>query len=631
MTIRAQIAFDLSANGAGDFFTLDDPVKGVLAVTDQAYVVLPGASGNYLSVPDESALDITGDIDIRVRVALNDWTPSTIQQLVAKWDTVGNNRSWIFRVNTDATLGFVGSNDGTLSGGVPIGFNSGVVTGITDGSVKWVRVTVDVNNGAGGHTGRFYTSNDGSTWTQLGTDQTNAGTTSLYAGTATLTVGARANDGSLEPAAGKFYRAQILNGINGTAVLDVDTSVLTTTTATSFAAATGQTVTINKSGSPGTTIVLPASDYLLAGDLLTDVTQYVRGISVKRGRSRILEKFTDGRANITLDNRSRVFDPTFTAGPYFGQIKPRKQLVIDNDGEEIFTGFVEDWNFAYPAGGFDAVAEVSASDGFSILAQQVLSAGTATAQLSGARVSAELDAVGWSSVKRDIGVGQSTLDADVIPANTNVLQYLQKVETSEFGALFIDRAGAVAFRDRAELQAFTTGVTFSSGGIPYRDISVVWGTEEMKNSVAITYTSGGSVAGTAIAEDTAAQADYGVMDASYSTILSSPVEASALASWLVGLYSQPQYRIDSLTVRLEAITGAQKSSVLDLELGDVVRVEFTPSGIGDVVSQIVSIDEIGHEITADSHDVTFTMSQALASFILDDSIFGVLDDDILGF
>lgn len=377
--------------------------------------------------------------------------------------------------------------------------------------------------------------------------------------------------------------------------------------------------------------VLDNTEYVLGGDVLTDVTQYVRSISVKRGRSRILEKFTDGRANITLDNRSRVFDPTFTAGPYFGQIKPRKQLVIDSDGEEIFTGFVEDWNFAYPAGGFDAVAEVSASDGFSILAQQVLSAGTATAQLSGARVSAELDAVGWSSVKRDIGVGQSTLDADVIPANTNVLQYLQKVETSEFGALFIDRAGAVAFRDRAELQAFTTGVTFSSGGIPYRDISVVWGTEEMKNSVAITYTSGGSVAGTAIAEDTAAQADYGVMDASYATILSSPVEASALASWLVGLYSQPQYRIDSLAVRLEAITGAQKSSVLDLELGDVVRVEFTPSGIGDVVSQIVSIDEIGHEITAESHDVTFTMSQALASFILDDATFGVLDDDILGF
>jgi hypothetical protein len=223
------------------------------------------------------------------------------------------------------------------------------------------------------------------------------------------------------------------------------------------------------------------------------------------------------------------------------------------------------------------------------------------------------------------------LDADVIPANTNVLQYLQKVETSEFGALFMDRAGAVAFRDRAELQAFTTGVTFSSSGIPYRDIAIVWGTEEMKNSVAITFTSGGSVAGTAIADDTTAQAAYGIMDASYATILSSPVEASALASWLVGLYAQPQYRVDSLTVRLEAISAGNKASVLDLELGDVVKVEFTPSGIGAVVSQIVSIDQISHEISIDSHDVTFTLSEALAAFILDDALFGVLDEDILGF
>ena len=234
-------------------------------------------------------------------------------------------------------------------------------------------------------------------------------------------------------------------------------------------------------------------------------------------------------------------------------------------------------------------------------------------------------------MKRDIGTVQSTLDADVIPAATNVLQYLQKVETSEFGALFMDRAGAVAFRDRAELQAFTTGITFSSSGIPYRDISIVWGTEEMKNSVSITYTSGGSVAGTAIADDFTAQAAYGIMDASYATILSSPTEAAALASWLVGLYAQPQYRVDSLTVRLEAITSGQKASVLDLDLGDVVRVEFTPSGIGAVVSQIVSIDQISHQISTDRHDVTFTLSETLAAFILDDAVFGVLDDDILGF
>ena len=377
--------------------------------------------------------------------------------------------------------------------------------------------------------------------------------------------------------------------------------------------------------------VLDNTEYVLGGDALVDVTQYLRSVQVDRGRSRTLEKFTAGQCNITLDNRSRIFDPTYGPGQFYGQILPRKQIVIDEDGEELFSGFVEDWNYNYPAGGFDAVAEVSASDGFTILAQQTMTAGTSTAQLSGPRVTAVLDAAGWSAVKRDIGPGQSLLDADKVSATTNVLSYLQLVETSEFGALFIGRQGALTFRDRAELQAFTTGITFGPTGIPYKDISVVWGTEEMKNTVSVTFTAGGTVAGTALAEDAASQAAYGVIDQTITTIMSSSVEASAMASWLVGLYAQPQYRVDTLTVSLDGISAGQKASVLDLELGDVVTVGFTPSSIGSAISQIVSIDQISHQALPDRHDVTFTLSETLAAFILDDAVFGVLDDDILGF
>jgi hypothetical protein len=40
------------------------------------FVLLPGASGDYVSTPDAAALDITGDLDLRVRVAMDDWTPA---------------------------------------------------------------------------------------------------------------------------------------------------------------------------------------------------------------------------------------------------------------------------------------------------------------------------------------------------------------------------------------------------------------------------------------------------------------------------------------------------------------------------------------------------------------------------
>ena len=50
-----------------------------------------------------------------------------------------------------------------------------------------------------------------------------------------------------------------------------------------------------------------ATDYPLAGDILTDVTADVRAVRVRRGRSNILERFQAGAADVTLDNRDRYY------------------------------------------------------------------------------------------------------------------------------------------------------------------------------------------------------------------------------------------------------------------------------------------------------------------------------------
>jgi hypothetical protein len=61
------------------------------------YVYLPGVASNYMSVPDEAALDITGDIDIRVQVAMDDWTSGSSYGLIAKFSDVGDNRGYMLR------------------------------------------------------------------------------------------------------------------------------------------------------------------------------------------------------------------------------------------------------------------------------------------------------------------------------------------------------------------------------------------------------------------------------------------------------------------------------------------------------------------------------------------------------
>jgi hypothetical protein len=84
--------------------------------------------------------------------------------------------------------------------------------------------------------------------------------------------------------------------------------------------------------------VLDNTLYKLGGDVLIDVTAKVLSVQVRRGRSRQLERFTAGNANIVLDNRDRAFDPLNTASAYYGSILPGKQVIIDRDGATIYTG-----------------------------------------------------------------------------------------------------------------------------------------------------------------------------------------------------------------------------------------------------------------------------------------------------
>ena len=147
----------------------------------------------------------------------------------------------------------------------------------------------------------------------------------------------------------------------------------------------------------------------------------------------------------------------------------------------------------------------------------MLSSGTAVAESTGDRVDAILTDVGWPFAKRTISIGQATLDADFVGENVKALDYLNKVSLSEPGALFVGATGNLVFRDRADLQDATRAVTFGTGGIPFSDIVVEFGVEEMANKIAVTYYGGTAVAGTAVATDTDSITAYGVFDANYAT------------------------------------------------------------------------------------------------------------------
>lgn len=177
------------------------------------FVLLDGTSGNYASTPDAASLDIVGDIDLRVRVAMADWTPAAEQTLIAKYTATGNQRSYALAVTATGALIFRWSEDGTAEKSE----TSSAVNTFTNGSTHWVRATLDVDDGGGDADVTFYTSDDGVTWTQLGTVQSNGATTSIFASTAVLELGSQ-TAGTVNLLVGKIFRAQVLSGIGGTPV-----------------------------------------------------------------------------------------------------------------------------------------------------------------------------------------------------------------------------------------------------------------------------------------------------------------------------------------------------------------------------------------------------------------------------
>lgn len=109
----------------------------------------------------------------------------------------------------------------------------------------------------------------------------------------------------------------------------------------------------------------------LSAIVWTDITEYVREVETSRGRSSELDDYSAGSCSLTLDNRTRRFDPEHAAGPYYGTLTPLRPIrirVTPSGGtiRSIFFGYVDQWPqaYEYPT---DATVTVTASDGFKIL------------------------------------------------------------------------------------------------------------------------------------------------------------------------------------------------------------------------------------------------------------------------
>lgn len=368
--------------------------------------------------------------------------------------------------------------------------------------------------------------------------------------------------------------------------------------------------------------VLDSPNVFLGGaDVFVDVTQFFDSYSLNRGKSRELEKYQAGQLSVAFRNATRAFDPTFEASPFFGQIVPKRAIRISTNDKIQFQGVVDDWNVSYERGG-NSLAVAQCFDSISFLAGRSFGDVSFSEESTKERIGSVLDEIGWSDELRDLGDTVTNVVSDTVSADTNVLEYLQKLARGEPGDLFIDKTSKVKFVGRNE--AFTSdGLTFADdgSGVGYKTIEAVFGSEELFNKVTVT-----SPAGNETRSNSSSIGEYGERDLLRNTFLSSSDEVGQLADFLVDRFELPEFRFQGITIDLRAQSEQVKNDILDLELGNIVEVKFTPNEIPPQIVRYGKIIGIQQQVTPQVQEVILRLQTTEgALLVLDDQVFGRLD------
>jgi hypothetical protein len=293
--------------------------------------------------------------------------------------------------------------------------------------------------------------------------------------------------------------------------------------------------------------------------------------------------------------------PTSELGPFTST--NNKTLRIGGGAERHATA-------ALPAAFPGRIDEVAIWDQVALTPAQILEhyvAGTAPwdGELTGARVTAVLDLIGWPAGLRTVSTGEVVLGPADLTVGS-VLDYLQLVTATEAGRLFVSSAGEITFQGNDATITGTSAYTFIDDGT---------GAGILDDGIAL------SLDDTFLYEAAVVSRSTGQPQRALATGVTDPVAtievtgllaqsdgaARALADRLVFRYGTPRTRVEGWTVQPEADPG-DWAAILGLELGDVVTVELTPASTGSAVSVDLFVESIAHTVNGDDWVIAFTGS-----------------------
>ena len=376
-----------------------------------------------------------------------------------------------------------------------------------------------------------------------------------------------------------------------------------------------------------------------------DVSSQVQAVSIQRGRNANADQFQAGTASIRIADVDGDFNPENLSSPFTGLLAPLRKITItatDNNTTlvyPLFAGYLTSYQFTQS----QVVGEVSyttltASDGFRLLNMGTVSTvtGGTAGQLSGARCTAILNQIAWPTSMRDIDTGQTTLQVDPGTSRT-ALNALQTVETSEYGALYMDASGNVVFQDRAltssSIGSAATSFADDGTGIQYQNVRWVLDDSLVYNKASITAT---GLATQTATNQTSIDKYFLHSYAKSDLLMQNTGEALNYALAYVASRQETAVRCDAVTLLDLNTVGYDAGIVAALELDyfDTITVKSTqPNSVGtSSLNKTLQIFGVAYNITPTRWATTFvTLEPIIDSFIIGNANYGQLDINVLSY
>lgn len=369
-----------------------------------------------------------------------------------------------------------------------------------------------------------------------------------------------------------------------------------------------------------------------------DVSNLVDSVKTTRGRTALSDVFNTGTMSLRIIDQTGDFNPMNPSSPYYELLTPMRKVTITasygGTTYPIFAGYITSYNTTTPRDVGEVVyTTIQAVDGFRLFANAQITtvASSSAGQTTGTRIDKILDAIGWPLGMRDVDAGQTTVQADPGTLRTS-LGAMHTIESTEYGALYMDAIGSLVFQDRALTSSSVAGtpVVFNDDGTGISYSNALWKLDDslVFNKASITRT--GGTAQVALNQDSI---DKYFLHSYQEQNLLMETDAEALNNALAYVASRQETSIRCDAVTLDLYTDNYNAGIvaaLDLDFFDPVTVTTTQPG-SSTLTKTLQVFGVSHDVRPNAWKTTLTTLEPIIESFIIGTDYGILGTNTLSY